>query len=42
MAGTTRAPSYIADAIRAGLPPFGIVEPSKITLLRPSAQSPGE
>lgn len=27
---THLAPSYIADAIRAGLPTFGIVEPSKV------------
>ncbi len=28
---THLAPSYIADAIRAGLPTFGIVEQGKIT-----------
>ncbi len=34
MAGTARAPSYIADAIRAGLPTFGIVEQGKVTPMR--------
>ncbi len=28
---THLAPSYIADAIRAGLPTFGIVEKRKVT-----------
>ncbi len=34
MAGTARAPSYIADAIRAGLPTFGIVESGNVQIFR--------
>src|SRR5262249_41251861 len=31
------APSYVADAIRAGFPTLGIVGPSKVTAIRPRA-----
>ncbi len=40
MVSVNQDPSYIADAIRAGLPTFGIVEPAGIVALKPKSAQP--